>query len=447
MARFREVLKNKNLFFLWLGQIISQLGDRLNQMALIGFIAQRSPGKTLQLATLLSFTIFPVFIIGPIAGAYVDRWDRRKTMYLCDCLRGLLVLIIPFYLLNERISLIPLYVVVFLLFSLGRFFVPAKLAILPEIVPPEQLLLANSLINTTGMIAATVGFGIGGIIVTVLDVKGGFYLDAVSFFISSLFIFLIRISATRKIGMRALGREIVEVIKKSIVSEMKDGIKYLLNQKQMRAVINTLFLIWAALGAVYVVLIVFVQETLKSLTLDLGLLVMFLGGGLFIGALLYGRLGKTTNCFRSIFFYLLLSGINLTGFAFILERWPYFPTAAVLSFIFGLSVAPIMTAVNTLTHGVITKEMLGKVFSSLEIVMHFAFLVFMFLGSGLAEHKSIGRQGLLAGVGILFALIGSIGFLRIKFKPAPVHFSNAGVRGGLAIGYVETARRKRTHEK
>ena len=418
MARFREVLKNKNFFFLWLGQIISQLGDRLDQMALIGFIAQRSPGKTLQLATLLSFTILPVFIIGPIAGAYVDRWDRRKTMYLCDFFRGILVLSIPLYLLNEKMPLFPLYCVVFLMFSIGRFFVPAKLAIVPEIVPQEQLLLANSMINTTGMIAASVGFGIGGIVVALLGVKGGFYLDSVSFFASSFFIFLIRLSSKHKRGIIEVGKEIVEVIKKSIISDMKDGIKHLLNQKQMRAVINILFLIWAALGAVYVVLIVFVQETLQSFTLDLGLLVMFLGVGLFAGSLLYGRLGKTTNCLRSIFFYLLLSGINLTAFAFVLARSPHFSTAAVLSFIFGLSVAPIMTAVNTLTQEVTVKEMLGKVFSSLEIVMHFAFLLFMFLGSMLAEYKSIGRQGLLVGVGILLALIGLIGFVRIKLNPS-----------------------------
>ena len=131
MARFREVLKNRNFFLLWMGQVISQMGDRLDQMALLGFITSRAPGDTLQLAILMSFTILPVFVVGPIAGVYVDRWDRRKTMYVCDFLRGLLVLIIPLYLIDSQKSLWPLYFTVFLLFSLGRFFVPAKLAILP----------------------------------------------------------------------------------------------------------------------------------------------------------------------------------------------------------------------------------------------------------------------------------------------------------------------------
>lgn len=414
MAKFRGVLKNRNFFFLWLGQIISQIGDRLNQMALIGFIAQRSPGNALQLATLLSFTILPVFVVGPIAGVYVDRWDRRKTMFVCDFLRGLLVLLIPLYIIDAKMSLLPLYCVVFLLFSIGRFFVPAKLAIVPELVPKEQLLLANSLVNTTGMIAATVGFGIGGMVVALLGVRGGFYLDGVSFFLSSLLIFSIRLKPKHNIGLIKLGKEIAEVLKKSIFAEIKEGIKYLLEQKEMRAIIGILFLLWAALGAVYVVMIVFVQETLGSVTLDLGFLIMFLGAGLFCGSLVYGRFGKSDNCFKSIFSSLLSSGLTLSAFALILKYSPHFSTAALLAFIFGLALAPILTATNTLIHALSSKEMLGKVFSSVEVVMHLAFLLFMFLGSILAELKFIGRQGLLMGVGIVFALIGLLHYVKVR---------------------------------
>ena len=107
MARFREVLKNRNFFLLWSGQIISQLGDRLDQMALIAFIYQRAPGSAIQIAKILSFTIIPVFLIGPLAGVYVDRWDRRRTMYVCDFLRSILVFTIPFLLDGLNISLTP----------------------------------------------------------------------------------------------------------------------------------------------------------------------------------------------------------------------------------------------------------------------------------------------------------------------------------------------------
>ena len=397
---------------MWLGQIISQLGDRLDQMALIGFIAQRSPGKTLQLATLLSFTILPVFVIGPLAGVYVDRWDRRKTMYVCDFLRAILVLLIPLYFLDPNRSLLWLYLAVFLMFSIGRFFVPAKLAIVPDLVDKSQLLLANSLVNTTGMIAATFGFALGGIVVAVSGVKGGFYLDSLSFFISSLLIFFIRIKTKSNIKITEVGREIVEVIRKSVLKEVREGVKYVVSQKQMPAALGALFLVWAALGGVYVVIIVFIQEMLGSLTLDLGLLIMFLGIGLFSGSLIYGRFGSSNNCLKTIFYSLFVSGVVLANFTFFLQRFPYFYTAAFLAFILGFVVAPIMTAVNTLIHDITTDKMRGKVFSSIEIVMHLAFLLFMFLGSTLAEFKSIGRGGFLIGMGILVALIGLVGFLR-----------------------------------
>ena len=95
MARFREVLKERNFFLLWLGQIISQFGDRLNQMVLIAIVYARTPGSPFELAKFFSFTIIPSFFVSPLAGAFIDRWDKKTTMIVCDVLRGLVVLAIP----------------------------------------------------------------------------------------------------------------------------------------------------------------------------------------------------------------------------------------------------------------------------------------------------------------------------------------------------------------
>ena len=100
MARFRNIVKNRNFSLLWVGQTISQFGDRLNQMALIALVYRYAPGSSMQMAKIMAFTIIPVFLIGPIAGVYVDRWDRRRTMVVCDILRGLLVLLIPVWLMR-----------------------------------------------------------------------------------------------------------------------------------------------------------------------------------------------------------------------------------------------------------------------------------------------------------------------------------------------------------
>ena len=405
MAQFRDVLKNRNFFLLWIGQIISQLGDRLGQMALIAFVYLRAPGSTLQIAKILSFTIIPVFLIGPLAGVYVDRWDRRRTMYVCDFMRSMLMLAIPLFLFYSK-NLAPIYLIIFIAFSIGRFFVPAKLSIIPDLVDHKSLLVANTLINTSGMIAAVLGFGISGVIVERLGAKSGFYLNAVTFLISGTFIFFISRRFVAQMSLERVGKEIVEVIRKSVFAEIKEGVLYFIRKKDIRFTAGLIFALWSALGSVYVVIIVFVQNTLHSATKDLGLLVMFLGVGLFLGSIIYGKFGQRISHYKIIFVSLISSGIMLILFALGIHYFPYFFLAAFLALCLGLIISPIMIASNTIIHNVSDNEMLGKIFSSLEIVMHLGFILFMFISSVLADKFS--HLLILIVVGFLLSLLGLI---------------------------------------
>jgi MFS family permease len=380
-------------------------------MALIAFVYQRTKaqaGSTFEIAKILSFTILPVFVIGPIAGVYVDRWDRRRTMYVCDFLRFALVLTIPLFLFYSQ-NLFSIYLVIFVVFSVGRFFVPAKLSIIPDLVEKKDLVLCNSLVNTTGMIAAVAGFGISGLLVEWLGAQSGFYLDSLSFLLSALLIFFISKRASTPIDFMGVSKEIVEVIQKSVFQEIKEGICYFLKNKEIRFTSSIIFILWSALGAVYVVTIVFVQQTLHSATKDLGLLIMFLGMGLFAGSLFYGRFGARFSQYRSIFFSLVLSGIMLVVFSVTITRFPLFYVAATLAFFLGMAISPIMIASNTIIHRVSESSMRGKIFSSLEIVMHLGFLLAMFISSFLAERFS--HLSILVSVGIFFSLFGVINLL------------------------------------
>ena len=85
------------------------------------------------------------------------------------------MLLIPLFLFYAK-NITLIYFIIFLVFSIGRFFVPAKLSILPELIGKKDLVIGNSLINITGMIASIVGFGISGIIVERWGAKSGFLL-------------------------------------------------------------------------------------------------------------------------------------------------------------------------------------------------------------------------------------------------------------------------------
>jgi len=418
MRHLRDVLREPNFLFLWLGQIISQFGDRLTQMALIGLIYKRSPGSTYELAKLFVFVIVPVFIVGPIAGAYCDRWDRKRTMVASDIIRGLLVLLITLYWIAvpDLKPVFPVYILVFMIFSVTRFFIPSKMSIIPDLVPEDKLLQANSLIHTTGMIAATLGFGIGGIIISMpsIGVKGGLFIDVATFFASAILISFIRVRPKEVLreSIYTLGKRVKEIIVSSVLLEIKDGIKYLFAHRRMHFIIALLFLLWSGIGAGYVVIIVFVQNTLSSVTRDLGLLVMFFGAGLFCGSVIYGKFGQHVSKTKSIFLSLILGGIFLAQFAIFVDLYKNFYLSIAIVYIFGISIAPVMISSNTIVHELIPDDIRGRVFSSLEAVMHLAFLVFMLVVSLLAEFVS--AHYILISVGLIFVYCGLLG---LKLQP------------------------------
>ncbi|MBU1912951.1 MAG: MFS transporter [Candidatus Omnitrophica bacterium] len=410
MARVRELLKDKNFFLLWFAQIVSNFGDRLNQMALIGLIYIRTPGSTIELAKLLSFTILPVFIVGPIAGIYVDRWNRRATMIACDIIRGLLVLLIPL-IIKYSTSMVSIYIIVFIIFSVTRFFVPSKLSIIPDIVHKDKLLLANSLSSTTMMIATIVSFGFSGIIVAAFGPQAGFFIDSASYFISAGLVFFLAVKLKENIESVEASVKLTGIVRKTIIGDIKEGLVYLNNHKDIKMVANTMFLLMAGVGSIYIVIIVFVQNALHSSTKHLGLLVMFLGIGLFLGSIIYGKFGAKFSKRKVINFGLLTAGLTIVLFTVCLNFAPSFFMAGLLSIVLGIFSAPIIVSSNTLLHEVMHDDMRGRVFSSLEIIMHAGFLLFMFLASITAG--KIGSYRVLTAIGILFSIIGFVKLVKL----------------------------------
>jgi MFS transporter, DHA3 family, macrolide efflux protein len=408
-----ELLKNRNFLFLWIGQIISQFGDRLMQIALIGLVYQRLGVSPLGLSKIMFFTILPVFLIGPVAGVYIDRWDKRRTMYIADFIRGVLIVFMALFVIGLR-TFIPLYILIFLVFSVGRFFVPAKMAIVPNLVDKEHLFIANSLVIVTGNVAAILGFGVGGIIVELYSAQGAFFINAITFFFSSLCILFISKAVNgrfKRSDLAELGRGIIQT-EKSLLHEFKEGVHYLFSKESTRFSIKNLSILFACLGALYVVFIVFIQEALQTGTKDLGFFAVWLGIGIFIGSLLYGRIAHKFSLFKTINFMFFLSSVFLVIFVVLLKIFPDAVLACFLALILGGLVAPIVVGCNSLIHSKSHGSFWGRIFSSLEVVMHFAFVVFMFSASGLAEVFSPGL--IIAGVGIISSGVSLFSLIKGK---------------------------------
>ena len=141
----RRLFQNRDFTALWIGQMISFTGDYFNYLA-IPIMVNRLTGSAMMVGLSVMASALPALVLGPIAGVFVDRWDRRRVMLLSDVLRALLVLCLLTVRTADQVWIF--YVIGFLVSCTSQFFFPARGAVLPLIVTdPDDWLAANGLMQ------------------------------------------------------------------------------------------------------------------------------------------------------------------------------------------------------------------------------------------------------------------------------------------------------------
>ena len=191
---YRELLSsNADFKRLWAGQVVSEVGDWLNNIAVLALVIQLAGASGVGLAVALYAIArhLPLFLFGPVAGVVVDRVSRRRVMIAADLARAALAL--GFLLASRLSSLAVIYAVGAALFSVSAFFNAAKRASIPNLVEgTDALLAANSLSASTTAATIAVGSALGGVIATALGRDTVFVLNALTFVASAELIRRIR---------------------------------------------------------------------------------------------------------------------------------------------------------------------------------------------------------------------------------------------------------------
>ncbi len=136
------LLRQRNFSLLWFGQLLSLVGDWVLLVALPFYVYDLT-GSALLTGVMWMVESLPRLLLGSLAGVFVDRWDRRRTMIVADLTRALILL--PLLLVHSHEWLWVIYVVAFLESVISQFFAPAKGAIIPRLVSEKDLMAANSL--------------------------------------------------------------------------------------------------------------------------------------------------------------------------------------------------------------------------------------------------------------------------------------------------------------
>ncbi len=172
------VLRNRAFALVWAAGLVSQVGDWALSVGLT-FYVYLLTGSALATGTTFLAAVLPQALVGAVAGVYVDRWPRRRTMIVTNLV--LAAGLVPLFLVHSEAAVWIVYVVVALESAVSAFFSPAEGALLPEIVGPANLVQANSLFGTGRQIARLVGAALGGLVVGLYGLTGATTLDLASF--------------------------------------------------------------------------------------------------------------------------------------------------------------------------------------------------------------------------------------------------------------------------
>jgi MFS family permease len=394
---------------LWTGQLISAFGDRIHQIALV-FVFLDATHSYVAVAAMFLVATLPNLIFGPIAGGLVDRWDHREVMIVSDLLRAGLVLLIP---LAAVTNLALAYPIVFLITMVSIFFRPAKGAILPRIVAPDDLVPANSALWVGETFADIAGYALAGVFVALLrdQLPVAFWIDSVTYLASAVLISAIAVSpVTRSAAAAAagVGRGLLGALRE-FSGELREGWRFLRGETVLLA--NTLQAVVGqfTLGILLGVVPFYAADVLLRgpFTAEeaYGFLEAAIGAGNFIGGFVIGIIGARLGLGRMVIFGYVLTGvcIALTGLTNSL------PLAIGLSFGGGVGnmafVIPSQTLMQRRTPQDLMGRVLGLRFSVVYGSMTLALGVGGLLGEQFGAATVIAVSGLVtiaAGVAGLF---------------------------------------------
>ena len=395
--------RNRNFRQLWLGQVVSQMGDWFDTIALYTIILNLT-GSGRDVGLLLVARFVPSFLCGPLSGVVADRFSRRTIMIVSDVLRAVVVL--GFLVVRRADQLWIIYVLTVLQLALSTFFEPAKTAAIPSIVTDRELVAANAISSVTWSIMLTLGAAIGGIITGWFGTNAAFILDALSYLLSAALIFSVKLPKRPKrerqklsIG-RALG-----------ITETVEGARYV----KRRPSVLALLLVkpaWGLGGGILTLLAVFGERIFpvgKSAATGIGVLFAARGIGTAIGPIVARRIageGKKR----------LQASI---GIAFLIGGIFYFAFGVSTSFIlalFFLGIAhtggSILWVFSTvLLQRSVEDSFRGRVFAAELALLTLTMAASNYVTGELLDRFGVSPRVVTAGIGVFFLLPGITWFL------------------------------------
>ena len=447
-----KAFDSPSFFRLWIAQVISATGDWLGLLA-ISILAIRvgSGNEGAALSLVLGARIAPGFFFGPLAGVFVDRWNRKRGMVFCDIGRAMVMIVLPF--IN---NLIGLFIASLILEALTMLWSPAKEASVPNLVSEKFLTSANSL----SLVAAYGTFPLGaglmalfGRLSTALfdsswadnirldDMGLAFYANAVSFLITALIISTLALPENphiKKSDSRGIKKYLADPI-----NDLKQGWQFAFINPVVRTVNAGLATAMLGAGMVIPLGVIYTDELLGAGKSGFGVLLTSLGFGVGTGVLLVFFFRNTIDKAKT--FTRVLFGAGISLFATVSTGQIHF--AMVMLFVGGICLGVIYVVGFTLLHENVEDHMRGRIFATFYLLVRACVLLALVIGplveDGLDRLSSLLWDRNIEIAGLEIAVPG----VRISLWLAALIVFSAGVLSKVSLRVGETRRFSETTEE
>jgi MFS family permease len=365
-------------------------------------------------------------VVGPLAGVFVDRWDKRQTMVIMAALQAIVAVLLVLPAANFSLPLIGrvqlplfwrlgvLYTDVAMLSIFAQFFIPAQFALIKDIVPQKRQDQALETFQAIQGLAVIIGPPVAAVLVFGLGVGWALVLNALSFVV--VFLATLAIQAPPSAHSVAPGEA------GHFSREFLNGVSYVASHTVLRTILVAEVLTWLGFGALQSLGYFFITSNLHAPASDYGLLGADFGVGAIVGALLVTFIGQRIGLARLLWIALVTSGL----FVIVMSHLTSLSLALVAAFLFGVSTTAVIVTAGPLALNSTSREFVGRVTAVINPLGRLAALLSVALAGSLVSTVLRGFHASILGIAFgpvdtvftgmgLLAVIGGI-YARVSLR-------------------------------
>ena len=299
VVQLNKASKNtvRTFLIVWFGQLISLFGSALTSFAL-GIWVYKNTGSVTQFALISFFAILPALVVSPIAGALVDRWNRRDAMILSDCVAGLSSFGIALLLLAGQLQIWHIYLATIISSISNAFQWPAYRAATTLLVPKRHFSRASAMTQFSEALAQLLSPTFAGFLLFYMQVQGVILVDLVTFLFALITLLTVKFPKPQTTVARTLG-------KGSLLEESMYGWRYI----QARPGLMGLAIFFSTMNLTFCTAEVLLTPLVLSFSSvnDLGMVLSIGGSGMLVGSIVM----SIWEGWEVLLYYLLLLRITI----------------------------------------------------------------------------------------------------------------------------------------